>query len=101
MTRAFHFRDRFTLFIRLNKQYDLSHLEFASCVWNPWTKSDCDVLERVQMRAVSFISGLKGSPCEEKLKDSMNLTISTRIPGLKELSFCHKLKFSNPSIFAT
>ena len=34
-------------------------------VWNLWTKANCDVLERVQMRAVSFVSGLKGSTYEE------------------------------------
>ena len=77
MTRAFHFRDRFT-FVRLYKQYVRCHLEFASCVWNPWTKADCDVLERVQMRAVSFVSGLKGSTYEEKLKELNLQTLEDR-----------------------
>ena len=37
----------------------------------PWLDKGncCDVLERVQMRAVSFVSGLKGSAYEEKLKE--------------------------------
>jgi len=36
-------------------------------VWNPWTKADFDVLEIVQLRAISFVSGLKGSTYEEIL----------------------------------
>ena len=75
MTRTFHFRDRFT-FIRLYKQNVRCHLEFASCVWNPWTKAD--VLERVQMRAVFFVSGLKGSTYEEKLKELNLQTLENR-----------------------
>ena len=57
------------IIIRLYKQYVLCHLELASCVWNQWTKADYDVLERLQMRAVFFVSGLKGSTYEEKLKE--------------------------------
>ena len=77
MTRAFYFRDSFT-FIRLYKQYVCCHLEFASCVWNPWTKADCDIIERVQIREVSFVSGLKRSTYEEKLKELNLQTLEDR-----------------------
>jgi hypothetical protein len=42
------------------------HLEFAVPAWSPWTKADSDVLEKVQKRAVSMVSGLKSTEYLEK-----------------------------------
>jgi hypothetical protein len=68
ISRAFHYRDRH-VFVRLYKQYVRPHLEFATQAWSPWTVTDCEVLERVQRRAVRMVSGLKGVSHEEKLKE--------------------------------
>jgi hypothetical protein len=66
LARAFHYRDRH-IFLRLYKQYVRLHLEFASTAWSPWLEGDKAVLEKIQRRAVSMISGLKGKSYEEKL----------------------------------
>ena len=44
------------------------HLEFASPAWSPWTETDKAVIEKVQMRAVSCISGLQGT-YEDKCRE--------------------------------
>ena len=46
----------------------------------PWSDKEncCDVLERVQMRAVSFVSGFKRSTYEEKLKELHLQTLEDR-----------------------
>jgi hypothetical protein len=56
--RNFHFRDRNTC-LRLYKQYVRPHLEFAGPAWAPWLKSDIEVLEKVQEKAVKMVSGLR------------------------------------------
>jgi hypothetical protein len=66
MARAFHYRDRH-IFLRLYKQYVRPHLEFASAAWSPWQEGDKAALEKIQRRAVSMISGLRGESYEEKL----------------------------------
>jgi hypothetical protein len=66
LSRAFHYRDRFT-FVRLYKQYILPHLEFASQSCSPWTAKDKNILERVQRRAISMVSGLRSQEYEERL----------------------------------
>ena len=66
--RAFHYRDKYT-FVKLYKQYVLPHLEFAVPVWSPWQDGDKELLERVQKRAISQISGLRGATYEEKLRE--------------------------------
>ena len=58
ITRNFHFRDRH-VFKRLYVQYVRPHVEFASPCWSPWTAADKLLIERVQMRAVGMISGLR------------------------------------------
>ena len=37
--------------------------------WSPWTAQEKEVLEKVQQRAVSMISGLKAKEYEQKLKE--------------------------------
>ena len=66
--RAFHFRDR-NMFVSLYVQYVRPHLEFAVAAWSPWTQADIDCLERVQIKAVKAVSGLKGKSYEERLAE--------------------------------
>jgi hypothetical protein len=67
ITRASHCRDRH-IYLRLyNMQYVRPHLEFASPAWSPWSEADKTVLEKIQRRAVSMVSGLKGKTYEDKL----------------------------------
>jgi len=68
ITRAFSYRDRKT-FLRLYKSYVRPHLEFSSPAWRPWLAKDIEILERVQIKAVNLIGGLKGSSYEEKLSE--------------------------------
>ena len=68
ISRAFHFRDK-NVFIKLYKQYVRCHLEFATSAWNPWTVTDTNLLESVQIRAVKMVTGLSGQTYEEKLKE--------------------------------
>jgi hypothetical protein len=77
LSRAFHYRDRH-VFKRLYVQYVRPHLEFASVAWTPWHEADKTVLERIQQRAVSMISGLKGATYEEKLAELGLTTLEER-----------------------
>jgi hypothetical protein len=58
ITRAFHFRDKCT-FVKLYKTYVRPHLEFCTPAWSPWTQTDIDCIEKVQMKMVSMVSGLQ------------------------------------------
>jgi hypothetical protein len=58
ITRAFHYRDRFT-FLKLYKTYVRPHLEFCTPAWSPWPVTDKKLLESVQEKFVTMISGLK------------------------------------------
>ena len=76
ISRAFHFRDR-NVFLDLYKRYVRVHLEYATPAWSPWQAGDCEILEKVQKKAVDMISGINGS-YEDKLK-LLNLNkLSTR-----------------------
>jgi hypothetical protein len=77
LARAFHFRDRH-IFLRLYMQNVRPHLEFSSPAWSPWLESDKACLEKVQMRAVNMISGLKGRSYEEKLRELGITTLEER-----------------------
>ena len=77
ITRAFTFRDRH-IFVRLYKQYIRPHLEFAVPVWSPWTQGDIELLEKIQIRMVGMVSGLKGRNYQEKLKELGLQTLETR-----------------------
>jgi len=68
LTRAFHFRDKHT-FLRLYIRYVRPHLEFCTPAWNPTSRCDKDILEKIQIRAVNMISGLRGVTYEEKLSE--------------------------------
>ena len=45
------------------------HLEFSVTAWSPWTAGDIDVLEKVQIKAINLITGLKGKSYMEKLQE--------------------------------
>ena len=69
MARAFHFRTK-EVWGRLFKTFVRPKLEFCSCVWSPWTDMDCELLEKVQKRAVRMMSDVRGETYEQKLKDA-------------------------------
>lgn len=77
IARSFHYRDRH-IFMRLYKQYVLPHLEFSVAAWSPWTEADKNTLEKVQIRAVRMVSGLRGKTYEEKLAELGMTTLEER-----------------------
>ena len=66
LARAFHFRDRYVLFVQLYTTYVRPHLEFAIQAWSPWTAADKEVLEQVQKRAIIMVSGQRGCDYEQE-----------------------------------
>ena len=52
--RAFHYRDK-KVFLNLYKQHVRPHLEFSSAAWSPWSPTDINLLEKVQIRAMKSI----------------------------------------------
>ena len=77
LIRAFHFRDRH-VFIQLYKQYVRPHLEFGGPAWAPWTAADKEVLEKVQRKAVTQVTGLKARDYEDRLKELGMVTLDER-----------------------
>ena len=57
------------MFLNLYKQFVRPHLEFSVPVWCPWQEGDKLVLEKVQMKTVTMISGLQSKEYEDKLKE--------------------------------
>jgi ribonucleases P/MRP protein subunit RPP40 len=68
ITRAFHYRDRYT-FLKLYKTYVRPHLEFCTPAWSPWSITDKKLLESVQEKFVTMLSGLKGRTYDERLQE--------------------------------
>ena len=77
LARAFHYRDRH-IFLKLYVQYVRPHLEFAVAAWSPWLEADKAVLEKVQRRAITMISGLRNGTYEEKLLELGITTLEER-----------------------
>ena len=77
ISKAFLYRDRVT-FLKLYTQFVRCHLEFSVTAWSPWTVSDKEVLEKVQIKAVNLITGLKGKTYLEKLNELGLLTLDQR-----------------------
>jgi hypothetical protein len=77
VSRAFHFRDR-NVFVKLYKTYVRPHLEFSSPAWAPSSVMDKECLEKVQIRAVNMVSGLKGGTYHEKLLELGMVTLEER-----------------------
>lgn len=77
IARSFSYRNADT-FVRLYKLYVRPHLEFASPAWAPWYAGDIELLERVQMKAVKMVSGLRGRTYEERLVELDMVTLKQR-----------------------
>ena len=77
MARAVTLRDR-TTWPRLYKTFVRPHLEYAVQSWNPWTQADKEVLERVQERALRYMSGCDGSSYEDRLAAAKLTTLEAR-----------------------
>ena len=56
-------------FLRLYTQFVSCHIEFSATAWSPWTAGDRDTLEKVQIKAINLITGLKGKTYMEKLQE--------------------------------
>ena len=65
---SFHYKDRKTL-LNLYTTYVRPHIEFSTPAWNPLLKQNQEVLENVQKRAITMISGLNSNNYEDKLKE--------------------------------
>ena len=59
ISRAVKYRDKKT-FIQLYKVYVRPHLEYCVQAWSPYWKVDKDKLDKVQIRAVNMVAGLRG-----------------------------------------
>ena len=70
ISRGVTYRDKIT-FVRLYKVFVLPHLSYAVQAWSPYNKSDKEILEKVQIRAIMMITNLRGS-YEERLA-SLNM----------------------------
>ena len=68
LTKNFHYRDRH-VFKKLYVQYVRPHVEFASPAWSPWSEQDKTLLEKVQIKAVNLVTGMKGLTYEDKCKE--------------------------------
>jgi ribonucleases P/MRP protein subunit RPP40 len=68
ITRAFSYRDKRT-FVALYKRYVRPHLEFVVQAWSPSLEKDKEVLEKVQIRDVKQVQGLKGATYKKKLAE--------------------------------
>ena len=51
------------------KTFVRPHLEFCVQAWSPWYKKDCELLERVQKRAISMVIGLHSTDYEDRLRE--------------------------------
>ena len=77
MARAVTLRDKVT-WPRLYKIYVRPHLEYAVQSWSPWTQADKEVLEKVQERALRYMSGCEGSTYEARLAAANLTTLEAR-----------------------
>ena len=68
ISRSFHYRDK-DVFLSLYKRFVRPNLEFSTVAWCPWTNEDKENIEKVQIKAVNMISGLRGNNYEEKLTE--------------------------------
>ena len=77
LAKNFHYRDRY-VFVKLYMQYVRPHLEFSTPAWAPWTAADKEVLEKVQVKAINMVSGLRGATYEAKLAELNLETLENR-----------------------
>ena len=57
-----------------------SQLEYANSVWNPHTKEDIEIIEKVQMRATKSVESVKHWSYEDRLKKLGIPTLKYRRP---------------------
>ena len=102
ISRTFHYRDK-KVFLDLYKRHVRVHLEYATPAWSPWQAGDCELLEKVQRRAVNMISGLNGT-YEEKLKHLNLQTLSQRrfrADMIETYEILNNLSNVNPEVWFT
>ena len=77
VARSFHCRDRKT-FLYLYTTYVRPLLNFPHPAWNPWLQQDQEVIENVQKRAVTMISGLCSNNYEDMLKELRSFSLKDK-----------------------
>ena len=77
LLRSFSYRDK-KVFLKLYITYVRPHLEFASPVWNPWLRKDIKLLERVQLKFVRNVQGLRTTEYRDRLNELGILSLENR-----------------------
>lgn len=75
------------------------HLEFASTVWNLYTKGDIKILEKVQAKATKMISAIRNLIYEERLCELNWTTLETRRHRGDLIEFNKIINGQNPVIW--
>ena len=56
------------MFLLLYKALVRPHVEYATCIWNPYLKYNMEMIERVQHRATKIVQSLKDLSYSDRLK---------------------------------
>ena len=56
------------MFLLLYKALVRPHVEYATCIWNPYLKYNMDMIERVQRRATKIVPSLRDLSYTDRLK---------------------------------
>ena len=51
---------------------------YCSQAWNPWQKSDKELIEKIQQRYTKNISGMRNLPYSERLRELYTLILAKR-----------------------
>jgi hypothetical protein len=54
------------------------HLEYAVSTWNPWTKGNINIIEKVQRRATKLVKSLRSLPYEQRLNSLGLISLEDR-----------------------
>lgn len=54
------------------------HLEYAVSTWNPYSRSNIDLLEKVQRRATKMVKSLRNKPYDERLNELELMNLEER-----------------------
>ena len=77
ISRAVSYRDAKT-FLKLYTVYVRPHLEYAVASWSPWEVGDKETLEKVQRRALTMVSNLRGRTYRARLEEVGMLSLEER-----------------------